>query len=416
MFHWDGFSSAKTSLKNCWTVDLSILNCGRENTLDPIPIMFIPSSSEKIIKQADPHVLTAFLKPLMTDLERVFVDGFPVQYAYPIELISECMFDDLPSGLATLRAIVMVWTGDHPAQCKVGAVKSGGYSGCRRHYVISRWRARSGNKGLVEYHDNRKHRRHPSAMRCVTDMTFALKQWQELPIGRERDEVGHEAGISGQSCLWRLYNLYGFDISQDLTYDVMHTLSLCVFKKYVHMLVKYAARNGKIKDLDGALQTVKNLSPARLGARWPRSAESLGFYKAEEYQIFVMWCLPHVLDHLDLGLDSILGGIGAVLTEVGRLFYTHSRSYGWTFQSRQNARELLAAWRVRLEESVGPNSSPLEHVAGIHSKAVFFGLSSVKVTTFLLKMMARCFAGFLVAKSHISLFERLQTLNPNLKP
>jgi hypothetical protein len=182
------------------------------------------------------------------------------------------------------------------------------------------------------------------------------------------------------------------------------------------MLVKYAARNGKIKDLDGALQTVKNLSPARLGARWPRSAESLGFYKAEEYQIFVMWCLPHVLDHLDLGLDSILGGIGAVLTEVGRLFYTHSRSYGWTFQSRQNARELLAAWRVRLEESVGPNSSPLEHVAGIHSKAVFFGLSSVKVTTFLLKMMARCFAGFLVAKSHISLFERLQTLNPNLKP
>ncbi len=83
-------------------MDLSILNCGRENTLDPIPIMFIPSSSEKIIKQADPHVLTSFLKPVMIDLERVFVDGFPVQYAYPIQLISECMFDDLPSGLATL--------------------------------------------------------------------------------------------------------------------------------------------------------------------------------------------------------------------------------------------------------------------------------------------------------------------------
>ncbi len=68
----------------------------------------------------------------------MFVDGFPVQYAYPIEVISECMFDDLPSGLATLQAIVMVWIGDHPTQCKVGAVKSGGYSGCRCHYVISR--------------------------------------------------------------------------------------------------------------------------------------------------------------------------------------------------------------------------------------------------------------------------------------
>ncbi len=157
MFHWDGFSSAKTSLKNCWTVDLSILNCGRENILNPIPIMFIPSSSEKIIKQADPHILTTFLKPLMIDLERVFVDGFPVKYAYPIESISECMFDDLPSGLVTLRAIVMVWTSDHLAQCKVGAVKNGGYFGCRCHYVTSRWRARSGNKGLVEYHDNKKH-------------------------------------------------------------------------------------------------------------------------------------------------------------------------------------------------------------------------------------------------------------------
>jgi len=91
MFHWDGFSYVKTSLKNYWIVDLSILNCGTENTLDPIPIMFIPSSSEKIIKQADPHVLTTFLKPLMTELERVFVDGFRIQYAYPIESISECM-------------------------------------------------------------------------------------------------------------------------------------------------------------------------------------------------------------------------------------------------------------------------------------------------------------------------------------
>jgi hypothetical protein len=31
MFHWDGFSSANTSLKNCWTMDLSILNYGRIN-------------------------------------------------------------------------------------------------------------------------------------------------------------------------------------------------------------------------------------------------------------------------------------------------------------------------------------------------------------------------------------------------
>jgi len=32
------------------------------------------------------------------------------------------MFDDLPFGLATLHAIVMVWIGDHPAQCKMGGI------------------------------------------------------------------------------------------------------------------------------------------------------------------------------------------------------------------------------------------------------------------------------------------------------
>jgi hypothetical protein len=104
-------------------------------------------------------------------------------------------------------------------------------------------------------------------------MAFTLKQWHELPIARERDEVGCEANILGQSHLWKLYNLYGFDISCDLTYDVMHILTLCVFKKYIHMLVKYVARNGRIKDLDGALQFVKKLSPLTLGARWPRSSE-----------------------------------------------------------------------------------------------------------------------------------------------
>jgi hypothetical protein len=111
----------------------------------------------------------------------------------------------------------------------------------------------------------------------------------------------------------------------------MHTLALCVFKKYVHMLVKYGERNGKIKDLDSVLQTAKKLNPITLGASWPNSIKFVGFYKAEDYQIFVMWCLPHVVDHLDLGLDSILGGIGAMLIGVGRPFYTHSRSYGWTF-------------------------------------------------------------------------------------
>ncbi len=163
----------------------------------------------------------------------------------------------------------MVWTSDHPAQCKMGAMKSGAYSGCQCYCVTSRWCTRSGNKGLVEYHDNIKQKRHPFVVLCVKNMAFSLKQWQELPMGREKDEVRRKVAISSQSCFWRLYNLYNFDIFRDvtcdvmhtlalcafkkyvhLTCDVMHTLGLCAFKKYVHVFVKYAERNGKIKDLD----------------------------------------------------------------------------------------------------------------------------------------------------------------------
>jgi hypothetical protein len=142
MFHWDGFSFAKTSLKNCWIVDLSILNCGRANTFDPILVMFIPSSSEKIIKQVKPHVLTTFKNLSHDRLRKVVCRWIPSPVCISYRINCECMFDDLPFGLATLCAIVMVWTGDHLAQCKMGAVKSGGYSRCRCHYVTSRWCAR----------------------------------------------------------------------------------------------------------------------------------------------------------------------------------------------------------------------------------------------------------------------------------
>lgn len=144
----------------------------------------------------------------------------------------------------------------------------------------------------------------------------------------------------------------------------MHILSLCVFKKYVHLLVKYAEERGLSKDVDEAMATMRKIRPLDVGARWPRSISSLGYYKAEEYQIFVMWCLPHIVDHLNLDMNSTLGALGMVLNEIGRLFYNHSRKYGWTVKAMAHASALLSAWRIRMEESVGPNSSPLEHVAG----------------------------------------------------
>jgi hypothetical protein len=63
------------------------------------------------------------------------------------------------------------------------------------------------------------------------------------------------------------------------------------------------------------------LKPQRLGARKPRDIEYLGYYKVEEYQNFIiMWCLPHVLNYLDLGLNIVLGGTSALFKEIERFF------------------------------------------------------------------------------------------------
>ena len=94
--------------------------------------------------------------------------------------------------------------------------------------------------------------------------------------------------------------MYGFDLVRDLVYNVMHVLSLCIFKMYVILLIKYVEEIGKTRDIDLAMATVKKLRLVGFGARWPRNLASISYYKAEEYQNFVMWCLPHILDHLNI--------------------------------------------------------------------------------------------------------------------
>lgn len=50
--------------------------------------------------------------------------------------------------------------------------------------------------------------------------------------------------------MWRLYDLYGFNLSTDLVYDTMHVLALYIFKKYVHLLVKSMTEMGRESELE----------------------------------------------------------------------------------------------------------------------------------------------------------------------
>ena len=195
MLHWDRFSTANTSSKNCWAVNLVVLNAGKLEPVGLIPILFIPTSFKKLIKSGD-GVLMSFIQPLITDMEAIYVNGFKMVYNYPVELI----YDKLPkvyiSEPIECRAILSIWTGDHLAQTKIGGWKLGGYYAYRRHKIPSRWRGiPNTKKDLVEYHDSRQQYRTPPPIRTAESTASALEVWRELPHGRERDMIRREAGM-----------------------------------------------------------------------------------------------------------------------------------------------------------------------------------------------------------------------------
>ena len=120
--------------------------------------------------------------------------------------------------------------------------------------------------------------------------------------------------------------MYDFDLSTDLIYDIMHILALCIFKKYVFILVQTFIDLDREKNLEETLWVVLQPAcrPKGLGQRWPTSLDGLGFFKAEEYTNFILWCLLLILEKLQIEKHSVLGSLGVLLTEVGRLFFVNT--------------------------------------------------------------------------------------------
>jgi hypothetical protein len=67
---------------------VTILNAGKTSSIGPIPVLFIPMSSGKLFHCEDEHVMNFFLSPFLSELEKAFIDGFEVEYAYDVGRIS----------------------------------------------------------------------------------------------------------------------------------------------------------------------------------------------------------------------------------------------------------------------------------------------------------------------------------------
>lgn len=137
MAHWDGFQSTTTAHKSTWTVEVQILNARSSVPIPLIPVLFIPSIDDDCAEKKALNCLDAFLEPLIRELEELFVDGVEVEYNYPLDLIDG--IGALSERKFQLRAILAIFTGDHPAQCKFGGWNTTGHSACRNCKMSTRW-------------------------------------------------------------------------------------------------------------------------------------------------------------------------------------------------------------------------------------------------------------------------------------
>lgn len=342
---------------------MKILNASSSAKLPDMPILFIPNTKEGVTQKVD--LLETCIEPFVQECQLLFVDGIEVDYCYSVDMIEGAQ--NLEKKF-TMRVMLVLFSGDHPAQCKFGGFTNGGKSGCRRCRPLTQWKATPGVGvgGMLVYGENRRQQRFPIARKTAEELHDAANAVGLCETLLQKKAIAISTGVTGKTPCWRLFKLYNFNPSTDIIYDPMHILALCIFRKFVEFLKKDIETDPeKRAAFLKALEVVTRRRTTELrGGRWPKDLFSrIGFWKAEEYTKFIIYCLPHILNEV-FTENSELMEVGILLTEIGRLFYIEALANGWSALTIQRARQLFSSWRIRSEETFGASGSILEHVAG----------------------------------------------------
>lgn len=107
---------------------------------------FVPSHQ---LPKRFPSALDPFLEPFVRDVEVIFIEGVlcVLRTQVDVHSLPSCVthagvevqyaasvpgFSDGVSGTALIRCLLLLWTGDYPAQCEVGKTIFNGMYPCRR--------------------------------------------------------------------------------------------------------------------------------------------------------------------------------------------------------------------------------------------------------------------------------------------
>jgi hypothetical protein len=174
MAHWDGFQSARNRQRDCWTLEIFVLNVGMDLHPCTFSVMFILISYVKFMEGNNATVLRACLTPFIAELEDLFVNEFRTLFPYNSQKICTSLYVHDIREPIILRAMLMNFTGDHPTQSKAGMLKAGGHLACRRHNIFAHKERILGEGGTPLYEDNKEYVRFPPPRRTTQSLLEAV--------------------------------------------------------------------------------------------------------------------------------------------------------------------------------------------------------------------------------------------------
>lgn len=329
--HYDGWNPQSTSAKH-GIASISIAKgcmqkSERAGNKEVQVYSFIPTNQ---LPRDCPHKYDGFLQPLLEDICNLYIDGKSVHYAK----------SDVP-GVASstgcvLRAIPLLFTADMKAHAEIGLVKSGGYSACRRctvHGVHC--------NGSVHYGNFQYRFVNPCSKKTAEqNRTNGRKIDSNLTSDNERSDLMKHSGVTGESPLYILYDLCGFDPIKDAVIDVMHALPLnLVATELKGRLLADPSKGGvlKVKNLSKALD-VPWTTELRDGRVPEAHNDNIGFWKAEQYNKFAL-VAPFVLRKI---IPDENYRCFALLSAIRNMIYSFSlRVVGWRQGNVQVLHKLL---------------------------------------------------------------------------
>ena len=339
--HWDGWYPFRgKSSHTCGAIDVSVLNMSKKDrctTSEVYVVGFVPCYK---VPKKRPCALDAFLEPLVRDLEDSFIEGTKVNYARDI--------GEYKCGETIVRCMLLLWTGDYPAQCEVGKFINCGIFPCRRHHL----RGTNIECGSTYYiGDNRYHARFPVAPRVLEDEVQKMSKIEDEDRPTVRSNLAKESGYTGLSILHRLHKLYGFNVISDTVFDMMHNIPLNVVNKHINRFLNDGEVTSATKSmLDKRLAAMPWTSELKSG-RVPKSCTKIGKWKAEEYRKFAFPASECVLGGL---VDDEYFTIWVLAARMAEMVYYYGRN-GWKEDDITLFDNLAQRHMILVEEQLGLN-------------------------------------------------------------